>query len=56
MMRDVQVRGTSGASAWRHFMKRVVFTILLILALPGGADRLLAHHSFAAPSSTTNSR
>ena len=29
-------------------MKRVVFTILVILALSGGAGRLLAHHSFAA--------
>jgi uncharacterized protein DUF6152 len=29
-------------------MKRVVFTILLILALSGGAGRLLAHHSLAA--------
>jgi len=47
-MRDVQVRGTCRASAGRHFIKRVVFTILVILALSGGAGRLLAHHSFAA--------
>jgi hypothetical protein len=33
-------------------MKRVVFTILVILVLSGGAGRLLAHHSFAAESPT----